>query len=347
MRIGIDAMGGDFAPAEPVKGALAARDLLGENDRIVLIGNESAIRGYLKDTIGWEEFIEIVHTPGVIGMAEPPVEALRQKPDSSIAKMASMAARGELDAILSAGNTGACVAAAQMRLRRLPGVHRPGIAIVIPTFSGPVVMCDVGANVNCRALHLYQYGLMAAEYSRCICGIAHPRVALLSIGAEDAKGNALVKEARELFKRNPAMKFVGNVEGCDIFRNLCDVIITDGFVGNVALKLIEGLAEGLIKSITQELTVSRPDLAEQFNRAVLATKERYDFNEYGGAPLLGVNGICIICHGASRARAMTNAIKVALDFSKTRINERITECIVSASAVTNEVDSELESKEVS
>jgi len=348
MRIGVDAMGGDFAPAEPVKGAIAAKDFLGDDDRIVLIGDEPIIRKYLKGLPGWEDFIEIVHASETIGMAEPPVEALRQKPDSSIAKMASLAARGQLDAILSAGNTGACVAAAQMRLRRLPGVHRPGIAIVIPTFSGPVVMCDVGANINCRAIHLYQYGLMAAEYSKCICNIAEPRVALLNIGTEDEKGNTLVKEARELFRQDPQVKFVGNVEGCDIFRNLCDVIITDGFVGNVALKLIEGLSEGLIKSIMLEQSKLKPELVEQFKQAVSATREKYDFNEYGGAPLLGVNGICIICHGASHARAMTNAIRVALDFSKTRINERITQRLASSyNTGRSESKTKLESKGVS
>lgn len=327
MRIGVDAMGGDFAPAGIVKGALEAEKLLGGNDRIVLLGDKSAIREHLAASDGWERFIQIEHAGQVIGMDESPVEALRQKPDSSIVKMASLAASGRLDAIISAGNTGACVAVAQMRLRRLRGVNRPGIAIITPTYAGPVVMCDVGANVNCRPQHLYQYGLMSAEYSRCICGIDEPRVALLSIGAEDAKGNQLVKETRNLFKNDPEVKFVGNVEGRDMFHGACDVVVTEGFVGNVALKLIEGLAEGLFKSTCLELTRSSPDLADQFEQAITTIKEKYDFNEYGGAPLLGVNGICIICHGASRPRGITNAIRVALDFAKTHINDRITECL--------------------
>lgn len=327
MRIGVDAMGGDFAPAGVVKGALEAKELLGDDDRIVLLGDESAIREHLDNSDGWERFIRIEHAGEVIGMDESPVEALRQKPDSSIAKMASLAAAGRLDAMISAGNTGACVAAAQMRLRRLRGVHRPGIAIVMPTYAGPVVMCDVGANVNCRPQHLYQYGLMSVEYARCICGIDEPRVALLSIGEEDAKGNQLVKETRELFKSDPEMKFIGNVEGREMFHGTCDVVVTEGFVGNVALKLMEGLADGLFKSTYLELARSNPDQAGRFKQAIATIQDKYDFNEYGGAPLLGVNGICIICHGASRARGLTNAIGVTLNFAKTHINDRITECI--------------------
>ncbi|MDY7010088.1 MAG: phosphate acyltransferase PlsX [Planctomycetota bacterium] len=328
MRIGVDAMGGDFAPAGVVKGALEAERLLSDEDRIVLLGDESSIREHLDASCGWERFVQIEHAGEVIGMDESPVEALRQKPDSSISKMASLAARGRLDAMISAGNTGACVAAAQMRLRRLRGVHRPGIAIVTPTYAGPVVMCDVGANVNCRPRHLYQYGLMSVEYSRCICGIDKPRVALLSIGAEDAKGNQLVKETRDLFKNDPEMKFVGNVEGRDMFHGACDVVVTEGFVGNVALKLMEGLAEGLFKSTYLELTRSNPELAGRFEHAITTIRDKYDFNEYGGAPLLGVNGICIICHGASRAKGITNAIGVALSFAETHINDRITECLI-------------------
>ncbi len=336
MRIGVDAMGGDFAPAGLVEGALAAKSLLGNDDRVVLVGDEAVIRRRLDNQAGWEQFIRIEHAGEVIGMDESPVEALRQKPDSSIARLASLAAAGELDAIISAGNTGACVAAAQMRLRRLRGVHRPGIAIITPTYAGPVIMCDVGANVNCRPQHLYQYGLMSSEYSRYICGIEKPRVALLSIGEEDAKGNQLVKETRDLFKNDPELKFVGNIEGRDIFHGACDVVVTEGFVGNVALKLMEGLAEGLFKSTCLELTRSNPDLAGQFEHAITKIREKYDFNEYGGAPLLGVNGICIICHGASRPRGITNAIRVTLDFAKTHINDRITERIAQCRGTLNE-----------
>ena len=258
-------------------------------------------------------------------MDEAPVEALRQKHDSSIARMAELAAGGELDAMISAGNTGACVAACQMRLRRLRGVHRPGIAIVAPTYYGPVGICDVGANVNCRPRHLYQYAVMTSEYIRCICGVTDPRVGLLSIGAEDAKGNQLVKETHALLKADPEVKFIGNVEGRDLFRGLCDVVVCEGFVGNVALKLMEGLSEGLFKSISSELARDRPELPGQFAQAIGSIREKYDFNEYGGAPLLGVNGICIICHGASQRRGITNAIRAAREFAQACINDRITE----------------------
>ena len=325
MRLGLDAMGGDFAPAGPVKGALAARDQLGRDDQIVLIGDESAIREHLARADGWEQFIRIQHASQVIGMDEAPVEALRQKPDSSIARMTALAAGRTLDAIISAGNTGACVAASQMRLRRLRGVYRPGIAIVVPTYYGPVTMCDVGANVNCRPRHLPQYAVMASEYARYICGVADPRVALLSIGAEDAKGNQLVKETHALLKEDPEIKFIGNVEGRELFRGVCDVVVCEGFVGNVALKLMEGLAEGLFKSVSGELARDKSELAGQFQQAITSIREKYDFNEYGGAPLLGVNGICIICHGASRHRAITNAIRVAREFAETHINDRISE----------------------
>ncbi|HET6428347.1 MAG TPA: phosphate--acyl-ACP acyltransferase, partial [Phycisphaerae bacterium] len=212
----------------------------------------------------------------------------------------------------------------QMRLRRLPGVVRPGIAIVVPTFHGPVTMCDVGANVNCRPRHLYQYAIMASEYARGICGVKDARVGLLSIGEEDEKGNALVKETRALLRSDPTIRFVGNVEGQDLFRGACDVVVTEGFVGNVALKLMEGLAEGLVKSLLTDLSASSLAERPQVRDALANIKEKYDFNEYGGAPLLGVNGISIICHGASHARAITNAVRVAREFATLKINDRIT-----------------------
>jgi len=324
MRLGVDAMGGDFAPAQPVLGALAARDLLDKEDEIVLIGDEAAIREHLNGQSGWERFISIEHAPDVIGMSEAPVESLRSKPNSSIARMTEMARSGDLDAIISAGNTGACVAASQMKLRRLRGVVRPGIAIVIPTSYGPVTMCDVGANVNCRPRHLYQYAIMACEYARGICGVKDARVGLLSIGEEDQKGNALVKETRELLRSDPTMKFVGNVEGQDLFRGACDVVVTEGFVGNVALKLMEGLADGLVKSLLTDLSMSGLAERPQVRDTLTIIKEKYDFNEYGGAPLLGVNGISIICHGASHARAISNAVRVACEFANLKINDRIT-----------------------
>ncbi len=336
MRLAIDAMGGDLAPAEPVMGALAAMAECQEGDVVVLVGDQQAIRQHLDGQSGWERFIRIEHASQVVEMNESPVEAIRQKPNSSIALMAELAKRREVDAIISAGNTGAYVAACQMRLRRLRGVHRPGIAIVMPTYANPVVLIDVGANVNCRPRHLHQYAVMASEYSRHMCKVPQPRVGLLSIGQEDAKGNQLVKETRELLRGDDDIHFVGNVEGRELFHGVCDVLVTEAFVGNVALKLIEGLSEGLFKSLCLELARRNPQLAGQFEKAIVKMREKYDFNEYGGAPLLGVNGICIICHGASRRRAIANAIRVARNFANAHINERITDRIAHCQGLVHE-----------
>lgn len=327
MRIGIDAMGGDRAPVEEVKGALAARQFLNDDDRIVLIGKGDLVREHLGSPSAWSDFIEVRHADQVIGMDEAPVEALRTKPSSSLALMARLAAEGEVDACVSAGNTGACVAAAQMRLRRLRGVHRPGIAIVTPTFYGPVALCDVGANVNCRPQHLLQYGIMASIYVKAVCGVANPRVGLLSIGQEDAKGTSLVKHTRQLMKDDPAVHFIGNVEGRDLFGGVCDVVVCEGFVGNVMLKLMEGMAEGVVKAMLAELWAGIPGQDKLIQKAGTAIAAKYDYNEYGGAPLLGVGGICIICHGASNYRGIMNAVRVAKDFATGRVNEKITELL--------------------
>ncbi|HUT01252.1 MAG TPA: phosphate acyltransferase PlsX [Phycisphaerae bacterium] len=327
MRIGIDAMGGDCAPHEQVKGALASREVLSEGDRVVLIGDESAIGPCLEELGGSHEHIEIRHTDQAIAMDEAPVEALRTKPASSIAVMAEMHRDGEIDACISAGNTGAFVAAAQMRMRRLRGVYRPGIAIITPTFWTPVAVCDVGANVNCRPRHLYQYGVMASIYLRAMCGIEKPRVGLLSIGQEEAKGNALVKDTRDLLKDDPNVRFVGNVEGRDLFHDVCDVIVCEGFVGNVVVKLIEGMACSVLEGMLRELAENMPSQADAIRRASAEVINKYDYNEYGGAPLLGVAGICIICHGASNHRGIMNAVRVAKDFASYHINEQITELL--------------------
>ncbi len=339
MRIGVDAMGGDLAPEEPVNGALSAVEALADGDEIVLIGDSESIMAHLRPYPGWDRRIRIEHAPDVIGMDAVPVEALRAKPNSSIARMAELARGGEVDAIVSAGNTGACVAAAQMRLRRLRGVHRPGIAIVMPTFYGPVTMCDVGANVNCRPSHLFQYALMASEYAKLICKVEDPRVGLLSIGEEDAKGTQLVKETRELLRSASEIRFIGNVEGRDLFHGDCDVVVTEGFVGNVALKLMEGLAEGLFQSLLGELKglgLSQSEHLSFLTNVVAGIREKYDFNAYGGAPLLGVNGICIICHGASQRRGIANAVRVAGDLANAKINDRITERIAQCQGTIHE-----------
>jgi glycerol-3-phosphate acyltransferase PlsX len=328
MRVGIDAMGGDHAPDEQVKGALEACATLGEVDKIVLFGRKDDILARLEGVADWSRHIEIVHADQVVAMGESPVEALRGKPNSSISLMAQMHKEGQIDACISAGNTGAFVAAAQMRLRRLPRVHRPGIAIVAPTFHGPVALCDVGANVDCRPQHLHQYGVMASVYLKTITKISSPRVGLLSIGEEEAKGNELVKKTRELLKEDPGVNFIGNVEGRDLFAGTCDVMVCDGFVGNVIIKLMEGMAEGVIRTMLTELAAAvDPETAKQAQKTIRTVMAKYDYNEYGGAPLLGVDGICIICHGASSYRGIMNAVRVARTFSKYQLNEQITQLL--------------------
>lgn len=327
MRIGIDAMGGDLAPAEVVKGAVVARDLLAKGDKIVLVGQQKPIEECLALAAGPADHIEIRHTDQILGMDDPPVESLRAKPRSSIAVMAEMHRDGEVDACISAGNTGACVAASQMRLRRLRGVHRPGISIITPTPTGPVAVCDVGANVNCRPAHLYQYALMASVWVNAICNVTEPRVGLLSIGEEEAKGNALVKETRDLLKADSNIHFVGNVEGRDLFSGTCDVIVCEGFVGNVVLKLIEGMASSVGEAVIRELLKTLPEQAEQVQKVGRQLMTKYDYNEYGGAPLLGVAGISIICHGASDHRGIMNAARVAKQFANHQVNQKIVELI--------------------
>jgi len=335
MRIGIDAMGSDLAPESEIQGALIARPLLGDEDRIVLIGPEPMLREKLRDSgaADWAEWIEIQHAGQVVAMDDSPVEALRSKPDSSIARMAELHRDGAVDACISAGNTGACVAAAQMRLRRLVNVHRPGIAIVMPTFHGPVVLCDVGANVACKPQHLHQYAVMSSVYAREICQIPTPRVGLLSVGEEEGKGNDLIKRTHELMTADEAgVNFIGNVEGRDLFNGKCDVMVCDGFVGNVIIKLVEGMAEGVVKGMATQMAAELPpEVAPQAKKAAKAIMGKYDYNEYGGAPLLGVDGICIICHGASNARGIMNAVRVAKAFSTTGVNEQITNLLAGKS----------------
>ena len=321
-------MGGDRAPAIEVKGALSARSLLDPDDHIVLIGDEKKIHKVLAGANGWQDFIDVHNASQRVGMAESPVEALRAKPNSSLMVMVELHSAGKIDACISAGNTGAFVAAATMRLRRLRGVHRPGIAIVVPTLHGPVVLCDVGANVTCRPQHIYQFSVMASVYAERVTGVSNPRVGLLSVGQEDSKGNLLVKDARSLIKADDMLYFVGNVESRDLFRGICDVMICDGFVGNVVLKLIEGMSEGLIREILQNVRSSAgPDAIRAAEQAVMSTKHKYDANEYGGAPLLGVGGTCVICHGASDARGIKNAVRQTKVFVRHHVNQRITELL--------------------
>lgn len=325
MRIAIDAMGGDNAPDEIIAGVLESVELLDKDDKLILVGPEEIIEERLHSLKSRKGTISVLHAPDIIGMDEVPIETLRKKPKSSIAVLAKLAKRGQADAVISAGNTGACVAAFQMRMRNLSGVNRPGIGVVFPTPEGPVAICDVGANIACKPINLYQYGVMASMYSKHLLGIENPRVGLMSIGAEDAKGNEIVKKARELMKSDSDMNFVGNIEGRDIFEGTCDVVTCEGFVGNVILKLTEGLVDGLFKAIKYELMEEKFRLAMKFKHVMKRIYKKYDYNTYGGALLLGVNGTALICHGASESRTIRNAILASKKFHTEKINNKIVE----------------------
>ena len=319
-------MGGDRAPAAILQGCWDAAPLLDGDDVIYLVGDEKVVAaGLAASGLAGDQLKRYrpVATTEVVGMDESPVEAIRNKPDSSIAVMCKMAAKGEADVVISAGNTGACVAAAQLRMRTLPGVSRPGIAVIFPTFYGPIVICDVGANITPKPRHLQQYALMAGAYAHAVCGIENPRVGLLSIGEEDAKGTSMVKEARKLMRDEPQINFVGNVEGRDLFRGVVDVVVCDGFVGNIVLKFTEGLTEGLFQTIAAEIQEFAAESLDQFQPVMKKIYKRHDWQEHGGAPLLGIGGYCLICHGRSEARAIRNAVRVGKQLVNSGVNQKI------------------------
>lgn len=332
-------MGGDKAPAAILKGCWEAAPLFETGDVVFLVGDEKVCRDGLESSglsPDQKQFYKIVPTTEVVEMDDSPVEAIRNKPNSSIAVQCKMAAKGEADVVISAGNTGACVAAAQLRMRTLPGVSRPGIAVIVPTFYGPVVICDAGANVTPKPKHLFQYAIMAGAYATAVCGVENPRVGLMSIGEEDSKGTSLVKETRQLMRDEPQINFVGNVEGRDLTKGVVDVIVCDGFVGNIVLKLMEGVSEGIFQMIAHELSETAPELMDQFKPTMKKIYKKHDWQEYGGAPLLGVGGYSLICHGRSDSRAIMNAIRVGKTLVASKINEHIVEKI----AASIEVDEE-------
>jgi glycerol-3-phosphate acyltransferase PlsX len=332
-------MGGDHAPGAILKGCWDAAPLLDPRDRVLLVGDQAIIRERLSASglsPDHRSLFELVPTSQVIEMDDPPVEAIRSKPDSSISVMCRLAAKGDADVVISAGNTGACVAAAQLRMRTLPGVSRPGIAVIVPTFHGPVVLCDAGANISPKPKHLQQYALMSSAYSQAVCGVENPRVGLLSIGEEDAKGTAMVKDARKLMRDEPQINFIGNVEGRDLFKGVVDVVVCDGFVGNIVLKLTEGMAEGLFQAIFADLEEHSPALLEQAKPVMKDLLARHDWQEYGGAPLLGIGGYCLICHGRSQSKAIMNAIRVGKQLASSDVNRKIVQKIESSIPVGEE-----------
>ena len=326
LRVAVDAMGGDHAPEAIVRGATQA--LADDpNLELIFVGDEGAIHRELDrcPTGGSKSRIRIVHASQVIEMDEAPVEAIKTKKDSSIMRMADLAASGEADAVLSAGNTGACAAAAQLKLRPLRCVARPGIAVTIPSFHGPFVLCDVGANIQAKPRHLYEYAVMASLFAQRVIGIQNPRVAVMSIGEESGKGTGLVKQTSDLLQADKDLNFVGNAEGRDLFQDHCDVAVCDGFVGNIILKFVEGLAEGLFKTIAREFDDEAQELRGKFTGALDRVWRRHDYSQYGGAPLLGVNGVCIICHGRSNDVAVKNAVSAACKFVQNDLRQAIAE----------------------
>jgi glycerol-3-phosphate acyltransferase PlsX len=326
ITIAVDAMGGDKAPGPEIDGALRAAKEYGH--RVLLVGAEGVLEHELAKHGGRKGLpVEIVHATDRITMDDHAAKAARTKRESSMHVCARAVASGQVDGFVSAGNTGACMAIAKMVLGKLPGVDRPALSGVFPTHKGtPVVVVDVGANVDCEPLMLAQFALMGEIYSRLVLKVAKPRVGLLSIGEEEHKGNALTRDATPLLKAMD-INFIGNVEGRDLYSGHADVIVCDGFVGNVALKVSEGLVDmirGMLRESLQA-TIARKMGYVLARSAFTDFKKRVDYSEYGGAPLLGVKGVCIICHGRSDANAMKNAVRVAADFASSNMNQRIEE----------------------
>ena len=294
-----------------VEGAVAAARELGST--VILVGNEAVLRDHLArhDVRGLA--MTVRHAPEAVEMGENPMSALRKKKHSSIRIGLEMVKKGEAEAFVSAGNTGAVMATALVVLGPLPGVERPAIAVVVPTVTHQAVLLDVGANVDCKPRHLVQFAIMGNVYARDILGQTRPRVGLLSIGEEESKGNELTREAFKEMEGERSLNFIGNVEGRDVFSGIADVVVCDGFIGNVALKISEGLVETIFSLLREEL---KKDLRARVGSFLLVPtfrrfKRRIDSSEYGGAPLLGVNGVCMISHGRSTGKAIRNAIRAA------------------------------------
>ena len=320
MRIALDAMGGDHAPGPIVAGAVQAVQADPELN-VVLVGDQAQVEPLLPADADRSR-LEIYHCTQAVGMDEKPTVALRTKPDSSIRRCWELLAFGKVDGIVSAGNTGAMVAGGHFSKRILPGVHRPGIATVLPSEKGPVVLIDVGANTEAKPEHLLQYGIMGAAYAKHILNIPEPLIGLMNVGEEEGKGNPVVKDAHTLLSALGS-RFKGNVEGRDVLQGATSVVVCDGFVGNILLKYSEGVSAYLIKAIQTELLPLLTTDKESVLSAWKKLMTRYDYATYGGAPLLGIAGACIICHGSSRERAIQNALGVAAKFARTHLNEVI------------------------
>jgi glycerol-3-phosphate acyltransferase PlsX len=335
----LDAMGGDFAPRAPIAGALLALQELDDSHSVQLVGQTTVIESQLANLLAGEmsaassvrKRVQIVEAPDVIEMSEKPTAGLRKKPNSSMVVGIRMQVEDNSDAFVSAGNTGAQMATSAMLLKLQPGLTRPAIATVFPTTAKPVIVLDSGANVDCSARELVQFAWLGAVYAECIFGRRNPSIGLLSIGEEAEKGNAVVKEANALFQK-AGFNFHGNLEGRDLpvgtnGRGAFDVVICDGFVGNVVLKFYEAVAPMILKLLSEHPGINPDD--------VRSALKGFDSSEYGGAPLLGVRGVSIICHGNSTPHAIKNAIKVAVRAVETGMNDQIGQRLEAAAPAIN------------
>ncbi len=319
-------MGGDFAPENNIAGVKLALESGYAVDRYLLVGQTDLLVASLK-ACGLSpdhEKLEIVHSDSVVDMCESPTIALRKKKDSSIAVAARLVKDGLADGVVSAGNTGAAVASMVVHTRMAAGIERPAIASVFPGPEGFFTVLDIGANVECKPIHLAQYAILGETYTKVVLGIKSPRIGLLNIGEEDDKGNELARATRKMLASMP-INFVGNIEGSDLFFDKADVVVCDGFVGNIVLKTCEGMAKSLIGSLKMSLnkTTIRKAGAWLSKNAFVELKEILDHEEYGGAPLMGTNGICIIAHGSSSPRAICNAIRISTDMVNSGFNQLI------------------------
>lgn len=326
--IAVDAMGGDLGPSVVVPGAIEAARQTGA--KILLVGNEATLDGELNRLSPSGVDLEIVRAPEVAGMDEKPSDILRRKKNASIQVACRLVRDGAAQGVVSAGHSGASVACGMFIMGRIPGVERPALASLLPTEKEPVVLLDVGATVDCKPYNIFQFGLMGDAFARDILNKESPRVGLLSIGEEEGKGNSQVKEAYELFKMAQNLNFSGNIEGRDLFTGEMDVAVCDGFVGNVALKLSEGLGLSLSRVLKRELLNSGflPKLGSLLAKSAFRRFAKVvDYAEYGGAPLLGLQNISIVCHGRSNAKAICNATRMATLFVEKETNKRLMETI--------------------
>ncbi len=326
MKIALDAMGGDFGPPNLVTGAVMALREYRHINKLFLVGDTAQIESELKKQGCNDRRIEIVHSTQVVDMSDRAWSAVRRKKDSSVSRAVDLVKRGDADAIVSAGHTGAAVAASMIKLRTLEGIDRPGIAALLPTQVNVFVLIDAGANIDARPEHLLQYAIMGSVYSRHVLGYKKPTVGLISLGEEDVKGTELTKEVFQMLKRTD-LNFRGNIEGRHLFEDPVEVVVCDGFVGNVILKTSESIAVAIFKWLKDELTRSKIHMVGAYlaRKAFRVIKDKTNYEEYGGMPLLGVNGICIIAHGASTALAVKNALRVAAESIEQQVNPHIVE----------------------